>query len=280
MNQKFHKFAVGDFQCMVVSDGKAAFPASALTNTLNAPAEDIEAAMATIGLEGAELESNMNCLYIDTGDQRILVDTGLGMDTVPEFGDLLRNLQQAGVYPADIDLVFITHFHGDHIGGLINAKGERVFPGADYATNQIEWAYWFDEERLAAMDADRADNLKAKLLPLREDFTLVEDGAKIAPGIRAMLAPGHTPGHTGLMIESDGDKLFFIVDAIHQIVQMPNPEWSPVFDVNPAQSVPTRRHLLTRAADENLLTMLYHFPYPGLGHVEKAGDGFRWLPVQ
>jgi glyoxylase-like metal-dependent hydrolase (beta-lactamase superfamily II) len=137
----------------------------------------------------------------------------------------------------------------------------------------LEWAYWYVEGNLQGEG-------RKPLEVVRENVVLFEAGDDIIPGVKTVPAYGHTPGHTGLMIESNGERLLCAVDILHRRAQFVHPEWSMSFDTDTSVSVPTRRHVLQQAADENLLMHLYHMPFPGLGHVSVEGEGFRWEPIE
>lgn len=280
MTSGIHRFNVGSINCTVIHEGGAAAPVDDLPGYFkNASAEDVQAALAAIGHTDSQIGASMNCLYIESGDARLLVDTGLGQTERPGYGRLHDGLNAAGIAPADINLICITHFHGDHIGGLTDGEGAPVFPNARYVTTETEWGHWLSEETLAKIGEDMANFIRGKLLPLEDQFSYADDGDEIAPGVCIVDMPGHTPGHSGLLLESDGERLLHVVDLLHRAPQFARPDFHHVYDTDAELAVSTRRAVLARAADENLLTMFYHLPFPGLGRVRREGDGFRWQPI-
>jgi glyoxylase-like metal-dependent hydrolase (beta-lactamase superfamily II) len=257
-----HEFSVGAIRCVVVPDKINEIPQPALIG-LFPPASEIEAAI--VALTEPQIFS-MNCLLVETGGQLILFDTGLGTLDPTYATQTIANLREAGAAPEDIDLVVITHGHGDHFGGVVDAAGQLVFSKARYMMTRRDWNHWTGPESSPAVDRC--------LRPLHDRITLIEPDAIIAPDVRALSALGHTPGHIGALIESQGETLLDVVDALHHPMQAIHPAGSPRFDVDPVQSAQTRRALLARAAAESCRVMAYHFPFPGLGSIRAEGDGF------
>jgi glyoxylase-like metal-dependent hydrolase (beta-lactamase superfamily II) len=271
-----YSFAIGNFDCTVISDGlseadvervKATFP--------DVPADEVEAEFNKIHGEGGICQRSMSMLLVETDERTILFDTGLGTGGAVG-GGLFEGLEEIGVDPADIDTVVISHCHGDHINGIISADGDMSFPNASYFISEIEWNHNMGPDGTARKDDDYGKSLMSKLGPLEGSITCVKDGDSLMPGIKFLLAPGHTPGHMAIEFESEDENLLYLVDAIHFQIQLSDLNRSPRFDWNTDQSVPTRERLVARAADENLLTLTYHFPFPGVGRFTRRGDAFDW----
>ena len=175
------------------------------------------------------------------------------------------------IYVADgADTVIITHGHGDHINACSDGNGHPSFPNAQYVISRLDWDYWTTDPREAAL---------THLIPIADRFDRIATDAEIVPGIRAVPAPGHTPGQIALLIESEDQRLLHVADAWHHPVELPRPEWYFSFDWDPEQTVATRRKLLNFAARENLLVLPYHATFPGLGHVIAKGDTWQWQPT-
>ena len=174
----------------------------------------------------------------------------------------------------------ISHFHLDHIGGLMDSAGHPTFPKARLVVPSREHGHWMREEILARIDPSRAARLRQTLAAYAERLTLMDDGVDIEPGIRYVPAPGHTPGHHAVRVESGDARLLHIVDTIHMPIQLNALDAAPSFDVQPDIAIATRRALLARAEAENLLLMAYHFPFPGLGYVRRRGDLLVWEPYE
>ncbi len=278
MPDGIHTLNVGAITCTVIGDGTSQIPDIAELFP-DVPSDELEAVVRGLGQHPSNITNSFNMLLIETDGQRVLVDTGLG-DSPRDGLGLLRERMVAAGFPLEtIDLVFITHFHGDHIAGLTNSDNAPNFPNARYACVQAEWDAWMSEEALANLPEAFAERLQAMMLPLKDKFTLLEFGDVIAPGVTAIDAKGHTAGHTALLIESEGETLFHMVDTLHRQLQFQDPSWSIRFDSQPDISPITRRELLQRSADNGWLTLFYHLPFPGLGHVQVEADGFKWVPI-
>jgi glyoxylase-like metal-dependent hydrolase (beta-lactamase superfamily II) len=270
-----HRFTIGTMECISISDGSAD-GGKASVYFANAPQDEVAQALEAHGQQADALPQHFNILYIKTGDRQILVDTGSGDSGPPDVGLLMERLQGEGVNAGDIDTVIITHAHGDHIAGITDKDGDFNFPNASYIIWKDEWTHWTSEEMLSS---NRGEVLRAKLLPVESKLTLIDNETEVAPGVCAIPAPGHTPGHMALLLDSGGERLLHIVDAAHQVIQCEHPDWSPSFDSLPDMSPGTRKGLFDRAAKENLTVMAYHFPFPGLGHVVEKGDAWEWQPL-
>jgi glyoxylase-like metal-dependent hydrolase (beta-lactamase superfamily II) len=270
-----YRFTVGNFDCIVLKDG-----CSTIDNPLDrlptAPPEELQAVMEARDIE--QLVSCYNCLFVDTGEHKVLVDAGLG--EMGHGGHLFEGLEDNEIAQEDIDTLVITHFHGDHINGILDNHGNVSFPNARYVTWKTEWDYWTSDEKMAAMDEQWRERMGARYDVMKHDLVLMTGENEIVPGISAIALPGHTPGHMGLLVESDDDSLLDVVDAIHHLPQLANMDWAFKFDSSPKQASQTRKDILTRAAKENHLTLMYHFPFPGLGHVGIEGDEFAWTPME
>jgi glyoxylase-like metal-dependent hydrolase (beta-lactamase superfamily II) len=286
MNTESHRFSVGSFACTVVTDGTFPYPPPGFA--ANVPPERVAEELVAHGRPADVIETPYSCLVVETGVHRVLIDTGMG-PLPPGFpdttGKLHEHLLAAGIDPFGIDTVVLTHGHADHIGGNLDPSGTIAFPKARFVMGRSEWDYWMAEPNLAELQIE--DHLKdmlrqwarTYLTPLRDRIDLIDGEIEIVPGITALAAPGHTPGHLALAIASEGAQLLHLVDVALDPFQVDHPDWVAAFDYDPVQVVATRRRLFDRAADDGALVLCYHFPFPGLGRVERAGDGWRWEPV-
>ena len=263
MPDKAFRFNLGRFKCLVVSDG----------TLLDAPGEPGE------GPAREPQVHHLNCLFIDTGEHRLLVDTGCGDGFQPTAGKLVRNLEAEGIKPADIDRIIFTHGHLDHVGGAFDAEARPVFPNARYITSEKEWECWVTPAEKTDLQHMFFASARQHLLPRRAQFDLVKDNAEVFPGIRLIAAPGHTPGLTMLEMASGGEGLLCIGDIIHSRLELAQPDYYALFDVAPQLAVHTRSRALSQAARSRTLVFACHFPFPGLGHMVAKGESLSWRPL-
>jgi glyoxylase-like metal-dependent hydrolase (beta-lactamase superfamily II) len=219
-----------------------------------------------------------NILLVETGEKRVLIDSGMGQSDPNDPGHLLEHLQAENITLESIDTVVITHYHQDHIGGLLDQAGNPTFPKARLVVPSQEHDYWMSEDILAGLDAPDAARLRQTFAAYAERLTLMDDTADIDAGIHYVPAVGHSPGHRAVQIESGGARFLHIVDAIHMPIQLNALDAAPFDWQQPDVAMATRRALLARAESENLLLMAYHFPFPGLGYVRRRDDLLAWEP--
>jgi glyoxylase-like metal-dependent hydrolase (beta-lactamase superfamily II) len=290
VNTTGFRFKVGDLTCIGVTDGLSAFPAAMVFG--NAPEPDRDRALERRGLSTDLVESSLTSLVVESNGQRVLIDTGIG-PFAPTTGHLPENLRASGIDPESIDVVILTHGHPDHIGGTIDAEGKIAFPNARYVMRRQEWAFWTDKAIVGKALAGTLHNLgeldqfmgawaQRYLPPIRERLDLIEgeQDEEIVPGIYAMPVPGHTPYQMALTIASGDEQLLNLVDVAINPLHLEHPGWHPAFDFEPQVALETRRRVYDRVADEGSRILIYHFPFPGIGHVSKDGDGWRWEPEQ
>ena len=231
-------------------------------------------------LENAVLEQNS--LIVNTGSHLVLFDTGMGTarDFGPTTGKLLDSMKQAGIDPKDIDAVVMSHAHIDHLGANVGDDGKSNFPNAQFYLMQSDFDFWTDEKLAGGPLKAFLAQAKKNLLPVRDRIVFIKDGQALLPGITAIAAHGHTVGHTVYMISSGGKSMCYIGDLTHHpVLLMEKPLTEFAYDTDPKQSAQTRVRLLNRFAAERTPIVAYHFAWPGLGHVAKQGDGFRYFPA-
>jgi glyoxylase-like metal-dependent hydrolase (beta-lactamase superfamily II) len=280
----YYRFAHGKMQATVVSDGILPLgdPSGSFLGTSK---EEIGKMLTDHFLSTTNVILEQNILVLNTGDRLVLFDTGMGTSPMfgPTTGKMLASLKAAGIDPKDIDAVVATHAHCDHVWGIQGDDGKPNFPNAQIYISQADFDFWTDEAKLAMKDPAYmkpfVEGARKNLLPNRDRLVFFKDGQEFLPGIQAMSAPGHTVGHTIFMIISDGKTLAAIGDLTHhQVLLVEKPRIEFAYDTDSKQSANTRVRVLDMLAANRIPLIAYHFPWPGIGHVAKHGDGFRYHP--
>lgn len=276
----FYRFKLGNIEATIVSDGTLPLgkPEDNFVG-LSKAEMDKQLADNFLGSDNAVLEQN--ALIINTGDRLVLFDTGMGsLKTFgPTTGKLLNSMKQAGIDPKDIDAVVMSHAHIDHCGGCVADSGQVNFPNAQFYISQADYDFWTTESNVPAQFKVFWETAVKNLKPVRDRMTFVKDGAEILPGIHAIHAPGHTVGHTIFMIESAGKQLCYIGDLTHHpVLLLEKPLTEFKYDTDPKLSAQSRVKNLGMLADKRVPLLAYHFAWPGIGHVARQGDGFRYFP--
>jgi glyoxylase-like metal-dependent hydrolase (beta-lactamase superfamily II) len=283
------RLTVGEVECFVVSDGSFAYADPGRAFFANADRTELAAALDRHGVDADAWEAYVSpypCLVVRTHDRTVLVDTGAGDELGDHTGKLRANLEAAGIDAADVDTVLLTHIHPDHVGGNLTDEGTEAFPNAEYLVSDTEFEFWSTDPDLSSLQVPEhvrgamVAAAEEQVRPLAEDLRLLPDAStEIAPGVRTIPAPGHTPGHLAVEVRSAGESLRHLVDLVLLPVHVEHPEWCAAFDIDPETLVASRRRLLGRAADEGSLVLVHHFPAPGLGRVRRTDAGFEWEPL-
>ncbi len=268
-----NQMKIGDIEVAILHEGESDLIAANLA--LRYPG--VTPAQIDAALAGQQPSGSLNLPYINSGGTHIIADVGFGAAGRPSAGGAETALESLSLSPADIDIVYLTHFHGDHIAGLADAAGLLAFPNASYITTQAEWDEWIG--RWSVSDAPGDQKTLELFTSLQDRFSFASPDDEIAPGVTVVDLAGHTQGHSGLLIESGGERLLHVVDLLHQPFQFANTDWHFSFDSDPELAVETRRRVLQQCADEDILTLFYHMPFPGLGKVTVEDETLVWNPI-
>lgn len=278
-----YRYGVGKAEVTVLSDGYRRFPLPDGLVT-NATREEVERALAAAEMPPGEMTIHFNPVVIRTDDTTLLIDTGNGPHAADEKdstrGMLMESLTEAGMAPDEIDTVVISHFHGDHINGLLKADDTPAFPKANVLVPAAEWQFWndaADDDSASPKIADTARAAQRIFAPIWPRVSVYEWDTELAPGLTAVATPGHTPGHTSFWLKSGGAKVFIQSDLTNNpALFVRHPEWHAAFDMDPDKAEAKRREILEKLSSENVLVQGFHFPFPACGRLEKCfDDGYR-----
>lgn len=278
----YYRVRVGTVLVTALSDGTLPLPMRELLTTIPAAEIDRQLTQARLPAPG---ETSVNGYLVDLGARLVLVDAGSGELLGPTAGHLLASLRAAGYQPAQVTDILLTHLHSDHTGGLVRG-GQRVFPNAVVHLSQVEMTYCFSDASLQQAPAAA----KPFFLASRPMLRPYQAAGKVQPftgptplfaGMQAVAAPGHTPGHTVYVLESQGQQLAFWGDVLHAVaVQLPQPAVSFRGDTDQAQSALTRQQdAAVAAAGQRYWVAGAHISFPGIGHVRAADKGYEWVPL-
>ena len=285
------RFRHGAFNCTVVSDGILEMGA-ARDNFPNADVAELDGLLTQHYLSVDNVRLNQNLLIVDTGDKKILFDTGVGINADlgratfgPGTGRAIPNMRAAGIDPDQIDIVAITHAHPDHCWGLVDDDGNKLYPNAVVAISTTDFEYWTDLSKVdTAVNEHMKDHFRGahrNLMPYRDQMVLLDDGAELVPGITAIATPGHSPGHLVYEITSGDHTMICWGDLCHhQVLLLKRPQWSFQFDNDKPAATAQRVRIYDFVDTRRHAVFAYHFPFPGLGHLVRDGDVYTWLPAE
>lgn len=277
----FNKYKVGKIDVAAIHDG-AFTPALPDRFVTNQPKEEVVKALKAAGLDSEKLNVPINPVVFNNGNRVVLIDTGMGPAVNaqnPGLGNMVKNLAAAGYDASKITDVVISHFHSDHINGLVTGD-QPTFPNAQIWVPAAEMKFWTDESNISSTPENRKSdfpNVKRVIINgLKSKVTQFEPGKEVVPGLMAMATPGHSPGHTSFVLSSGNDKVFIQSDITNiPALFVTNPGWHVMFDQDPKMAEETRRRVYDMLANDKTRVQGFHFPLPALGRIEKAGNGYR-----
>jgi glyoxylase-like metal-dependent hydrolase (beta-lactamase superfamily II) len=285
----FYRYKVGAIEVTVVSDGIARVPVTEAF-VLNVKPEEVNKALREAYMEPGVFIGPYNPIVLNTGSKLALVDMGVGeavyLSSKGVSGQLLANLAAAGIDAGAIDTIIISHYHGDHINGLLKADNTLAFPNAEVLVPAKEHAYWTDagEESRAATPriADLFKNTRRVIghVEVQKRLRTYEYDKEVIPGVLAVATPGHTPGHTSHIVTSGPSSVYVQADVTHApFLFARHPGWHAFYDHDPVAAEATRRKVYDMLAAEKMLIQGFHYPFPSAAHVEKTADGYREIPM-
>ena len=280
----FYRYKVGSYECTSINDGARSFPMPD-TFVKNVPKDQALAAAEAAYMPKGMVTIPFNPQIINTGSKLVLIDTGVGPGAGPSVGLLPAGMQAAGIDPKAVDVVVLSHLHPDHINGIKTADGKLAFPNAEIMAPALDWAFWMSDENAAKADSNPMmkayfGNTRKILSDIAGKVTKYDWGKEVAPGITALDASGHTPGHTAFAVASGSSKVLIQSDVTNiPEFFLRNPDWHVMFDIDPLKAAATRHKFYDMAAAEKALVVGFHFQFPSMGYVEKAGAGYRLIPT-
>jgi glyoxylase-like metal-dependent hydrolase (beta-lactamase superfamily II) len=280
-NPAWFSFSMGEAKLTVVSDGYMAMPTAGLG--VNADPAEVRAFLEAQFLSPDINYSHTNHLIIEIGAAKVLVDTGSGGRFLETSGRLWENMEAAGIDAGSITHVVITHAHPDHIWGVRDDFDEAILPDAEYFIGAAEHAYWMQDDLVNKVAPEAQQFVLGAVNSINVDgaeWQLVENDQEITSGVRVIDTPGHTPGHLSVVVEAGGQQLIALGDSMsHAWTNFAHPGWYNEFDADGETTVTTRRRLLDMAAADRMAVIGYHFPFPGVGHVAREGEAYRFVPA-
>ena len=262
----WNRFRLGSFEVTTLLAGTRAGDKPQETFGTNASPEDFAALSAANFIPADRTQNFFTPTLVNTGAELVLFDTGLAAEAT------LAALTAAGIAPDQVDIVVLTHMHGDHIGGLMGADGVTpTFTNARYVTGATEHDHW---------SAAANEGFDKNVRPLGDRMSFLDNGGSVVSGITGMDAFGHTPGHMVYQLESDGQRLMITADtANHYVWSLQKPDWEVRFDADKAAAAAARKQVFGMIAADRIPFIGYHMPFPGVGYVEPLDDGFRLVPA-
>lgn len=273
----YYRFKLGDIEAVALNDGGFAVPTDHSPFGVGVDVESKREALVAAFVPQDQIRMTFNNLLVRIGGELILVDTGCGPLHGAAGGWLVSQLRAIGVEPNMISGVIITHMHGDHFGGLLDADGNAVFPKAKLFIHNREFEFWSGSEA-DGMDAVTLANVRRYLNAFDGKWQKVTGGDRLVEGLEIVESFGHTPGHITLRIQSGSEQLYHMVDiAHHHALSFAHPEWKLAWDVQPEVAIRTRQKFMEKASEARTRVIGAHMPFPALGHIRRSGNAFEYL---
>jgi glyoxylase-like metal-dependent hydrolase (beta-lactamase superfamily II) len=284
----FYRYKLGSIEITVLSDGVAKVPVNE-TFVLNVKPEEVKAALAQSFMDPNVFIGPYNPIVVNTGSRLVVVDMGTGeanyQRTNGVAGQLLTNMAAAGIDPKAIDTVLISHYHGDHINGLLRADNSLTYPNAEVLVPALEHKYWMDDGEMSRASSPRIVDIFKNVRRVVSGDVLkrlrtYEWDKEVLPGVTAVGTPGHTPGHTSHIVSSGPNSVYVQADVTHApYLFARHPGWHAFYDHEPIQAEATRRKVYDMLAAEKMTVQGFHYPFPSVAHIEKTATGYQEIPI-
>lgn len=270
-NEDIYHFNVGKFKCTCIRDFDVTYPFENFFKDV--PKELVEEALRNLGAPTDLVHTPLTHLVVDTGKNKILVDTGLGEN-------LASNMKIAGIDPSAIDSVFITHAHPDHIGGILDDKGVPIYTNAHYYIWKGEWDFWFSSKAEEIAKEHHIKAARENLTPVKDRVVFLERDSEIFAGINVIATPGHTPGHVIYSFKSKNEILYYTGDVVLFPIHLEHPDWLPIYDLVPDKASVSKNKVFDMIAKTKArMVGQQFFPFPSLGQIIKKEVGWKFEPT-
>lgn len=283
----WYRYKVGTYEITVATDGKNTFKLPE-TFVVNAKKDDVNGALAAAYMEQDMMTVPYSPIAVNTGSKLIVIDTGTGeanfVNSKGMGGQFHGNLKASGIDRNAVDVVIISHFHGDHINGLLTPDSKPAFANAEIMVPAPEWKYFMDDAEMGKQTSDRMKgvfaNARRVFDALGRKVTPYDAGKEIAPGITSVATHGHTPGHMSHIVASGSSKVYVQADVTnHPALFVRNPGWHLTFDQDPVMAEATRRKVYDMLVADKTMVQGFHYPFPAMAYIEKSGNGYREIPA-
>ena len=284
----WYRYKVGNFEITVATDGvnRFKFPDDIVANVKR---EEVNAALVAAHREPDVYVTPYNPIVVNTGQKLVVIDTGLGEavfnSSKGAIGQFLTNLAAAGIDPKTVDTVIISHYHGDHVNGLLKADNSLAFPNAEILVPAAEHKFWMDDGEMSRapkgrMEEQFRNNRRIFAGEVMKRLRTYDEGKEVVPGITAVPTHGHSMGHSSHVVASGSSQVYVQADVTHvPFLFARNPGWHAFYDQDPVMAEATRRKVYDMLVAEKMLVQGFHYPFPSLAYVEKSGSGYREVPV-
>jgi glyoxylase-like metal-dependent hydrolase (beta-lactamase superfamily II) len=284
----WYRYKIGSIEVTVATDGVARFK-MAEDHVINIKKDVVNAALAEVFMEKDMMTTPYNPVCLNTGSKLAVIDTGTGEANYKKSngvgGQFVTNLAASGIERTAVDTVIISHYHGDHINGLLMEDNSLTYPNAEILVPAREHAFWMDDGEMSRATNGR---VQTNFKNIRRVFNAevmkrvktYEWGKEVIPGVTAQGTPGHTPGHTSYVIASGSDSVYLQSDVTHvPFLFVRHPDWHAFYDQDGDMAEQTRRKVYDMLVADKMRVQGFHYPFPSLAHVEKSGSGYREIPV-